>query len=184
MHAVLIWEAQAPGPPSAACCAGPSRQVMHAWVGLVCVAAQMFERHSLPQGPGAAVVPQAHVRSAFAHVSKPVFEPVESSGGWLSQQSWQSCAAPASPGAFAQLAVVPPLLLPLLLPLLELPLLEPLPLLPLFEPLPLLPLLEPLPLLPLFEPLLLLPLLEPLLLLPPASLLKPGVVAVLEQPLV
>jgi hypothetical protein len=107
-----------------------------------------------------------------------VFEPCESSGGCVSQQSWQSCAAPASPGALVQLAVVPPLLDPLLV-------LEPLLLV---DPL----LLEVLPLLLLVDPLLLevLPLLdevllpEPLELLLPASLLKPGVVAVLEQPAV
>jgi hypothetical protein len=102
---------------------------------------------------------------------------VGSIGGWLSQQFWQSADAPASPGAFAHMAVVPPLLEPLLVLLPEL--------LPLLV---LLPLLEVLPLL-LVLPLLveLLPLLlpePPLELVFPPSSAKPGVVAVLEQPLV
>ncbi len=69
LHALLMADSHDPGPPSAATCAGPFRQVRHAWVGAVDVAAQMFDRHSLPQGPGAAVVPHAHVKSALAHVS-------------------------------------------------------------------------------------------------------------------
>ena len=95
----------------------------------------------------------------------------------MSQQSWQSCAAPASPGALVQFAVVPPLLDPLLvlLPLDEvLPLLE---VLPLDEVLPLLELV-----LPLLDEVLPLLLPEPLELDLPASLLNPGVLAVLEQP--
>jgi hypothetical protein len=104
---------------------------------------------------------------------------VGSMGGCESQQSWQSAAAPASPGAVEHIAVEPPLLEPLLV---LLPLLEVLPLLLV------LPLLEVLPLLlvlPLFDELLPLLLPEPPLLLfpPPPSPAKPGV-AVLEQPLV
>ena len=67
VHAVWIWVWQPPA--SVAACAGPLRHVRHAWVGAVCVAAQMLERHSLPHGPGAAVVPQPHVRSAVTNVS-------------------------------------------------------------------------------------------------------------------
>ena len=72
LHAVLICGAHEPGPPSAATCAGPSRQVRQAWVGATCGVAQMFARHSLPQGPGAAVVPHPHERSAFTKVTYPM----------------------------------------------------------------------------------------------------------------
>jgi hypothetical protein len=108
-----------------------------------------------------------------------VLSPLESTGACVSQHSWQSADAPASPGALTQLAVVPPLLE--LLPELD-------PLLLLVLPLLLLVLLLVDPLLELLLPLLdeLLPLLlpEPLLEDFPASLPKPGLVAVLEQPLV
>jgi hypothetical protein len=67
MHAVPICVAQPPA--SAGSCAGPLRQVRHAWVGAVGVAAQTFVRHSLPHGPGAAVVPQPHVSRALTKVS-------------------------------------------------------------------------------------------------------------------
>jgi hypothetical protein len=67
MHAALIWSPQPPA--SAASWAGPLRHVRHAVVGFVGVAAQMFERHWLPQGPGAAVVPQPHDRSVLTNVS-------------------------------------------------------------------------------------------------------------------
>jgi len=69
LHAVLIWGAHEPGPPSAATWAGPLRHARQAASGAVCVAAQIVAAQAVSHGPGAAVVPHPHVSRAVTKVS-------------------------------------------------------------------------------------------------------------------